>query len=360
MNDIIEYTRDRGATVLLAVLLAACEVVPEQRPAKQDTTTAPASGQLAAVPDSNTATGGVPAVPSDSVMPASDSGVVLIEPARPTRGGVLRARAPGLAMQTPRCTWRGEAVACYSDSTGVTAYIPLSADLAAGTYVLTIDRPVGRISRQVAIADRDFGREVIMLDSARWALVRRGSDIARDSRALRQILAAESPARRWRGRWRDPVAGKASGFGTERIYAPSSDSSKVIPLDFTARGLFASDTSGSGKYPSWRHSGADIAAAARTAVVAPAAAIVADVGEYTLTGRTVVLDHGQGLTTAYFHLDTATVRRGDEVKAGERIGRVGTTGLSTGPHLHFGVYLHGQPVDPAAWKAVTEATGSPK
>src|SRR5687767_3483616 len=353
MSDMTQHLPPRSAALLLALTVIGCEVVPKERPAKQDTTTVPASSQPAAVSDT-TAVGGVPAVPTDSVAPTADSGVVLLDPARPVRGGVLRARVPGLAMQTPRCTWRGEAVACYSDSTGVTAYIPLAADLAAGTYVLTVDRPVGRVTRQVAVADRDFGREVIMLDSTRWALVRRGSDIARDARALRQILAAESPTRRWRGRWRDPVAGKGSGFGTERIYAPSSDSSKVIPLEFTARGLFASDTSASGRYPSWRHAGADIKVSARTPVVAPAAAIVADVGEYTLTGRTVVLDHGQGLTTAYFHLDTATVRRGDEIQAGARIGRVGSTGLSTGPHLHFGVYLHGQPIDPAAWKAVTE------
>lgn len=359
MTDMICHIAPRPAAILLVFTIAACEVVPKERPTKQDTTTVPATTPAATSADT-TAIGGVPAVPTDSVVPAGDSGVVLIEPARPVRGGVVKARAPGLAMQSPRCTWRGEPVACYSDSSGVMAYVPLPADLAAGTYVLTIDRPVGRVSRQVAVADRDFGREVIMLDSARWALVRRGADIARDARALRQILATESPTRRWRGRWRDPIAGKGSGFGTERIYAPSSDSSKVIPLDFRAGGLFASDTSSSGRYPSWRHAGTDISAKTGSAVLAPAAAIVADVGEYTLTGRTVVLDHGQGLTTAYFHLDTATVRRGDEIQAGARIGRVGSTGLSTGPHLHYGVYLHGHPVDPAAWKAVTESATPPR
>ncbi len=64
----------------------------------------------------------------------------------------------------------------------------------------------------------------------------------------------------------------------------------------------------------------------------------------------MLVDHGQGVVSAYFHLDTATVSKGDIVRAGDRIGRVGSTGLATGPHLHFGVYLHGKDVDPVAWR----------
>ena len=89
---------------------------------------------------------------------------------------------------------------------------------------------------------------------------------------------------------------------------------------------------------------------------------MADVGEYILTGRTVVVDHGQGVFTIYMHLDTALVSKGDQVRVGRTLGRVGATGLATGPHLHYGVYLHGKDVDPAAWRdmppfAVTGDTG---
>jgi murein DD-endopeptidase MepM/ murein hydrolase activator NlpD len=79
---------------------------------------------------------------------------------------------------------------------------------------------------------------------------------------------------------------------------------------------------------------------------------VAEVGDYTLTGKTLIVDHGQGVMTAYFHLDTVLVRKGDLVRAGKTLGRVGATGLATGPHLHYGVYVHGQDVDPAAWQAM--------
>ena len=102
--------------------------------------------------------------------------------------------------------------------------------------------------------------------------------------------------------------------------------------------------------PAWRHAGIDVAAARRTPVTAPAGGQVADVGDYVLTGRTLVIDHGQGVLSAYFHLDTVLARRGDVVRAGAIVARVGATGLATGPHLHYGLYVHGRDVDPALWR----------
>ena len=64
----------------------------------------------------------------------------------------------------------------------------------------------------------------------------------------------------------------------------------------------------------------------------------------------LLVDHGQGAVSAYFHLDTALVAKGDMVRAGQRVGRVGATGLATGPHVHFTMYLHGKDVDPGAWR----------
>ena len=75
-----------------------------------------------------------------------------------------------------------------------------------------------------------------------------------------------------------------------------------------------------------------------------------DIGDYVLSGKTVLVDHGQGVVSAYFHLDTAVVSKGDLVRVGDRIGRVGATGLATGPHLHYGLYLHGKDIDPVAWR----------
>jgi len=68
-------------------------------------------------------------------------------------------------------------------------------------------------------------------------------------------------------------------------------------------------------------------------------------------GEAVVLAHGAGLCTGYWHLSERRVRVGEEVRAGEVLGLLGSTGLSTGPHLHLEVRLFGVPVDPAPFFA---------
>ncbi len=95
------------------------------------------------------------------------------------------------------------------------------------------------------------------------------------------------------------------------------------------------------------HSGLDIAAPTGTDVVAPANATVINVGNYFFNGNTVLLDHGQGLISGYFHLSKTYVKTGDVLKQGQKIAEVGSTGRVTGPHLHWNVYLNRNKVDPS-------------
>jgi hypothetical protein len=71
-------------------------------------------------------------------------------------------------------------------------------------------------------------------------------------------------------------------------------------------------------------------------------------GNFFYQGNAVYLDHGLGLITAYFHLSSTDVRQGDLVEPGQLLGRVGSTGRSTAPHLHWSAYVNGQNVDPAS------------
>ena len=94
------------------------------------------------------------------------------------------------------------------------------------------------------------------------------------------------------------------------------------------------------------HLGIDVAAPTGTAIVAAAGGEVTFAGQQGGYGNVVIIDHGNGTETRYAHQDSMAVSVGQRVEAGERIGAVGSTGLSTGPHLHFEVRRDGQAVNP--------------
>ncbi|MFT4765910.1 MAG: murein DD-endopeptidase MepM/ murein hydrolase activator NlpD [Oleispira sp.] len=94
------------------------------------------------------------------------------------------------------------------------------------------------------------------------------------------------------------------------------------------------------------HSGLDIAAARGADIIAPAAGEIILTGDFFFNGNSIFIDHGQGLITMYCHMDKLERKQGDKVKAGEVIGKVGSTGRATGPHLHWTVSLNNNRVEP--------------
>jgi len=96
------------------------------------------------------------------------------------------------------------------------------------------------------------------------------------------------------------------------------------------------------------HGGIDYSAPKGTPVVAANTGRVALVAEFFFPGRLVVLDHGLGLYTLYFHLDTVLASEGERIERGQALGTVGASGRATGPHLHFGAQVGAARVDPAA------------
>lgn len=145
---------------------------------------------------------------------------------------------------------------------------------------------------------------------------------------------------------RERVLAVYAGFRPQRLWSGSFSyplQSYRLTSDYgTARAF-------DGAAPSWWHEGLDLAAPTGTPVYAPAGGIVALAEELVARGGAVILDHGWGVFSGYWHLSDIHVQPGQQVEKGTLLGRVGSTGLSTGPHLHWEIRVQQQPVDPRPW-----------
>lgn len=152
--------------------------------------------------------------------------------------------------------------------------------------------------------------------------------IAAEKATLDRLWEAVTPTRMWRAPFRPPLddAARGTGFGLRRVI------------------------NGEPRAP---HTGVDFSVPAGTPVLAANAGLVVLAEEHFFAGRSLVLDHGEGLYTMYFHLQESVVAVGRRVAQGEPIGRVGNTGRATGPHLHWGARLYGARIDPVALLQLT-------
>ena len=131
------------------------------------------------------------------------------------------------------------------------------------------------------------------------------------------------------------------------------DSIKYLPSLKPILDGYTSRTFGVKRHPilhrNRMHSGIDFSAQIGTPVYASADGVVSYTGSMSGYGRTVKIDHKYGFKTQYSHLNKYVVRNGQNVKRGEKIGEVGNTGLSTGPHLHYEVAFKGKVLDPSTY-----------
>jgi len=215
----------------------------------------------------------------------------------------------------------------YAD--GQAALLGLDLDTAAGTLPWTVEVVDAEDERRVFRGAVDVGSRRFVVQ--RLTVPPSMSDLdpeterraVAESAKLRTLYRVVTPERLWQGRFLRPVEGTdpGTGFGARRVI------------------------NGQPRMP---HSGLDFPAPLGAPIVAANGGRVALVAEYFFPGRLVVIDHGLGLYTLYFHLQSASVVEDGLVERGQRIGTVGASGRVTGPHLHFGVQLGAARVDPAA------------
>lgn len=143
--------------------------------------------------------------------------------------------------------------------------------------------------------------------------------------------------------------GSSSGGGSSSPVAPITPSGSGRLSNPCPSAYISSEFGGRtspGGIGSTNHKGRDYAAGAGSPIYASASGTVTTVSYNVARGNYVVINHGNGLSTLYQHCSATYVSAGQSVSAGQNIAAVGTTGYSTGPHLHFEVWVNGTPVDP--------------
>lgn len=205
------------------------------------------------------------------------------------------------------------------------ALLPTTPLEKAGTRQIQVagDGQVQQLSVQVR--SRDFPTQSITLPPGKDS---EGTDAEFDR--VDAFKALVTPQKFWNGPLLRPNSGEITTiYGVRRYY----------------NGVFAND---------YYHRGVDYAGAYGSPVVAPAAGRVSLVGResqgFKIHGNVVGIDHGQGVASILMHLSRIDVKEGDLVQAGQVVGALGSTGASTGPHLHWGLYVNGQSVDPVPWR----------
>lgn len=233
------------------------------------------------------------------------------------QGGVMIGDAPA---GTRSLSFDGEAVPFDEDGKFIIAFNRDAGQ--AANVIATLDS--GETVRKfINIAPRNWKIEHVSIN--RRATTRSAAFLARRGPELAQINGARSivsDSKGWRQSFVWPAKGRISGqFGSQRIY--NGD-------------------------PGSYHSGVDIAAPSGTYYVAPADGVVtlAASSPFTLEGNLLMIDHGMGLNSAFLHSSEILVKEGQAVKRGEPIGRIGSTGSATGPHLHWSMKWNDARIDP--------------
>ena len=261
-------------------------------------------------------TGPVDARPSVSTVDPVSTRIRLDGPR--TQGGLLQGRvAPGSGVE-----FEGTPVRVSEDGWFLVGF---GRDAAAEAELVVSCPDGGRERLVLAVAPRVYRVERIDGLPADKVAPRDEEELARIDREARRVAKArtlDDPRTDFRSGFRWPVTGRISGvYGSQRIL------------------------NGEPRQP---HYGIDIAAPAGTKVRAPADGLVTlTEPDLFLSGGTLIVDHGHGLSSTFLHLSRILVKRGERVRQGQTVAEVGATGRATGPHLDWRVNLFERRLDPA-------------
>jgi hypothetical protein len=249
-------------------------------------------------------------------------------------GGIALVRLAAGNDAAPKASFLGKPVLVTRDDKGWFALVGLPLSLQPGTHELDV-RPAARregkgSAEKFAVTAKDYPSQHLTITDTR--------KVEPNAEDMQRIRVEERRIDTAKNHWTDvreislelhaPAQGRRSSqFGLRRFF------------------------NGQARNP---HAGLDIALPSGTQVVSAGAGSVIDTGDYFFNGKTVFVDHGQGLVTMYCHLSQIDVRTGDRLALGQPLGLSGMTGRASGPHLHWGVIMNGALVNPELFIGLSE------
>jgi murein DD-endopeptidase MepM/ murein hydrolase activator NlpD len=245
------------------------------------------------------------------------------------QGDVIRLHAPHSAEAARMA---GRTVRLFAAGGEASGLMPVPALEKPGEYPLEFLGAHGAVlhTAHVTVTDARFPRQNIVLGKELVELKPAPGEIE-TAAAFRKAV---SDVRYWHEPFVAPLAGcRTSPYGVRRLH--------------------------NGKPTGNYHAGVDQRGAEGEPIRAIADGVVRIVRPWNIHGNTVGVDHGQGVSSIYLHMSRFAVTEGAEVKRGDTIGYVGSTGRSTAPHLHWSLYINGVPVNPAGWVEL-HACAAPK
>ena len=264
-----------------------------------------------------------------ALLPASPAHAALPDGASVPGGVTLISLGPVSDKRTRPRAWLGEQpVLIAAEGSQWVAVIGLDLASTPGAQQLRVENTQGETSLvSFTVTPKYYPQQrITMKDSSKVQLS--AGDLARVEDELATI-------QRLKRHWRE---------------AADTDLGFVLPAQGRRSGRFGVRRFFNGE-PRSPHTGLDIAVPRGAAVNTSAGGRVLAVDDYFFNGKTVFIDHGNGLISMYCHLDSSAVDAGEAVVKGQRIGAAGMSGRATGPHLHWSVILNGAMVDPELFVA---------
>lgn len=263
-----------------------------------------------------------------SVLAAESGPAIQISSSTVRQGQAIAVTVQGTVPGLPlRIRFAGRVWPLYAAQNRWQTYLGTDPTTSPGRYALAVEAtsaqsPLVLARRTITVVRVSFGQRRLTLDPRTQALLDPRL-IALERRKVQAALSVLSPAQLWDEPFEVPVAGPVtSRYGVLSIYQGRR----------------------------WGfHGGIDFAAATGTLVQAANDGIVRLAEQLPLSGNAVLIDHGLGVITSYLHLSDISVKVRQHVRRGEVVGRVGSTGLAIGSHLHWGLRTNGVSVDPMPW-----------